>query len=145
MFIYGTQYQSDIVFINDIREALFATVYRDANGIASLRDIITRYIECNNIEFSYADCAFMIKIKKTAMRRMKEFYHTPNFYYRLISKIFYDLITSNEYIILDALRKVGYINPDPKLLLDDALKNPKNLANLCNVTCISDNILIIKL
>ena len=68
-----------------------------------------------------------------------------NFYYRLISKIFYDLITSNEYIILDALRKVGYINPDPKLLLDDALKNPKNLANLCNVTCISDNILIIKL
>lgn len=143
MFIYGTQYQIDIGYINDIREALFSTVYRDANGIANLKDIITRYIECNNIEFSYTDCSFIIKIKKTAMRRIKDFFHTPNFYYRLISKIFYDLIISNEYVILDALGKVGY--KDPKMVLNDALQNTKNLANLCNVTCISDNILIIKL
>lgn len=144
MFIGNNQYQTDLGTINHIRCILFSNFYNDPNKIESLKEIISRNIECLGIEFSPAEFAFTIRIKKTAMRKLKGFDHNPNYYYQTVSKIFSEFISAHEYNILMGL-KITHPDNDPHQMLQYIYNNRSIMANLCYVTCISDNTLVIKL
>ena len=144
MFIENTQYQVDLATVNNIRYILCTNIYCNPTTIASLEEIIRRNIDCLGIEFSTENFSFMVKIKKTAMRKIKGFNHTPNFYYQTISKIFTEFISTYEQNILQAI-KIKHPDVDPYQMLQYVYNNQAIMANLCHVTCISDNTIIIKL
>lgn len=145
MFIGGNQYQTNLVDVNSVRYLLCTNFYSNPNMIASLEEIIRRNIECLGIEFSAADFSYIVKIKKTAMRKFRGFDHNPSYYYQaIIPKIFKEYISTHEQFVLQALR---HAHPDknPYQVLQYIYSNEVIMANLCHVTCISDNTLVIKL
>lgn len=145
MFIGSTQYQTNLVDVNTMRYLLCTNFYCDPNMIANLKEIICRNIECLGIEFSITDYSYIVKIKKTVMRKLKGFDHNPSYYYQtIIPKIFKEYISTHEHIILQALRNM-YPDKDPYQVLRHIYSNEAIMANLCHVTCISDNTLVIKL
>ena len=142
MFIDNKPYPSNLTDVDNMRYILNNTLYKDTNAIESLKQIITRYIDCLGIEFSPVNFTFTIKIKKTAMRKMSGFKHMSDYYYQTIPNIFREFISSHEQNVLQGLRT---IYPDPYSALQYYYNNISILANLCHLTCISDNIVIIKL
>ena len=145
MFINNIQYPTDMMkYVNCIREILFSTLYRDIAAIKNLENIICKYIDCSNIEFSYSDFSFRIKIKRTSMSRFKlfRFEHNPNFYYKLVPYIFSEFLHDNEYMLISELEKIGTQNPRELL---SSIYNSADMSNLCIITCISDNVLLFKL
>ena len=142
MFIEDKQYKIDLVDINNVRYLLFSNLYSNPVFIQNLSDIIARHIDCLSIEYSPTTYTFTVKIKKTSMRKLHRFYHDPSFYYQMIPGIFMEFIKGNEQIITKCLRE-RYDNPE--YVIAQLYTNPYNLANLCQVSCIADNILVIKL
>lgn len=142
MIIDNVKYPTDMVDIHNIRYLLFKNLYGNGAFIMSLTDIIARNIECLGIDYSASTYTFTIKIKKTAMRKIYGFEHNPNFYYQIISNIFKEFIQQNELAVRMALAEKYY---NPKEILDNLYVNYLNMANLCHVSCIADNILVIKL
>lgn len=145
MFIGSNQYQTNLVDVNSVRYLLCTNFYCKHNMIDSLKEIICRNIECLGVEFSVVDYSFIIKIKKTAMRRLRGFDHNPSYYYQtIIPKIFKEYISTYEQVVLQALRH-AHPDKDPYQVLQYIYSNEAIMANLCHVTCISDNTLVIKL
>lgn len=142
MFIENKQYKTDLVDIHNLRYLLFSHLYSNPAFIQNLTDIISRNIECLSVEYSPSKYMFTIKIKKTSMRKFHGFDHNPNFYYQLIPNIFLEFIKTNEQIILECLRE-RYDNPID--IINQLYANPYILSNICQVSCIADNILVIKL
>lgn len=138
----NTQYQNDIIDINKIRYILFENFYSNFDYIKVLTDIISRYIECLSIDYSTTTFTYTIKIKKTAMRRLHGFVHDPIFYHSKVADIFREFIHANEYEISLVMMKQY---EEPLKVLNYIYNNPVLLANLCHVSCIADNILVIKL
>ena len=144
MFVNTTQYDTPIMIdINKIRYILITNFYNDPSYIYSIKEIITKYIECNNIEFSLLDYAFNVKIKKTAMRKNRDFRHNPEFYYPIVSNIFMEFLSNNRQAIINALYPI--YGDRSSIVLDIICCNHGVIANLCYLTCISDNLVIIKL
>lgn len=142
MIIDNRSYPTDLVDVNNVRYLLFTNLYSDANALAGLAEIISKHIECLSIDYNASTYTFTIKIKKTAMRRLHGFKHDPNFYYQAIPDIFFDFITANQEKVLKALA-CTYANPTE--VLNSIYVNKFIMANLCHVSCISDNIIVIKL
>lgn len=144
MFVNTTLYRTELlVDTNNIRYALITNLYSNPLYIDSIKEIISRYIECNNIEFNPLDYTFNVKIKKTAMRKNREFRHNPEFYYPIMSNIFMEFISNNSQAIIDSLYPMYGDNANA--VLNAICNNHSVIANLCYLTCISDNIVIIKL
>ena len=142
MFIDDKKYQTNLADINSLRYLLFTNFYNNMSYIQNLTEIISKNIECLGIDYSAFEYSFTIKIKKTAMRRMHLFKHKPDFYYQIIPAIFNEFIKNNEQEVLKAL-STRYDNP--YRVLQYLYETPGFLANLCHLTCIDDNIIIIKL
>lgn len=144
MFVNTTQYDTPIMIdINKIRYILITNFYNEPSYIYSIKEIIARYIECNNIEFNLLDYSFNVKIKKTAMRKNREFRHNPEFYYPIVSNIFMEFLSNNRQAIINALYPI--YGDRSSIVLDIICCNHGVIANLCYLTCISDNLVIIKL
>lgn len=143
MFINNKHYQTDLVDINKIRYLLFTNFYSNANYIVSLTEIINNNIECIGIDYSSMDYTFTIKIKKTAMRKSYHgFRHNPNFYYHnTISNIFRQFLKTHENEVIRIL-STEFENPNYVL---ESIYNNDIMTNLCHITCISDNIIMMKL
>lgn len=145
MFIGSTQYQTNLVDVNTVRYLLCTNFYCKHDMIASLKEIIYRNIDCLGIEFSVVDYSYIVKIKKTAMRKFKGFDHNPSYYYQaIIPKIFKEYLSTHEQAVIQALRH-AHPDKDPYQVLQYIYSNEAIMANLCHVTCISDNTLVIKL
>mgnify|MGYP003299239855 CR=1 FL=1 len=142
MRIEKTNYETSLVDINNIRYLLFRNLYGNTAFIQSLTEIITRNIDCLGIDYSASEYTFTIRIKKTTMRKMYGFYHDPNFYYSIIPNIFKEFIETHEPIIISILREKY---ADPFNIIQKLYMDHYTLSNLCHVSCISDNILVIKL
>lgn len=142
MIIDKHSYETDLTLVNEIRYILFTKVYNDITSIKSLTDVISHSIDCLSIEYDHMSYTFTIKIKKTSMRKIHGFNHNPNFYYAVVSDIFKLFLDMNENTIVDAL-SVKFT--DPIAIFVNLLHSPSKLSNLCHVSCISDNIIVIKL
>lgn len=143
MFINDKSYSTNLPDTHSIRYILFLKYYNTVY-IEKLKEIISKYIDCLSIDYDSYKYSFIVKIKKTSMRKLHgpRFTHQPTSYYPIISEIFFNFI--NE--IKDGLKnELMTLNQDPlivdRLLTSDGTK----LNNLCHITCISDNILIINL
>lgn len=145
MFIGSTQYQTNLVDVNTVRYLLCTNFYCNHSMIDSLKEIIYRNIDCLGIEFSVLDYSYTVKIKKTAMRKLNGFDHTPSYYYQtIIPRIFKEYLSTHEQAVIQAIRH-AHPDKDPHRVLQYIYTNEAIMANLCHVTCISDNTLVIKL
>lgn len=142
MFFDDRQFSTDLVQVNDVRYVLFTKLYSNMDCIQQLSNIISERIDCLGIEYNPNTFSFVIKIKKTAMRKNFKFSNQPTFYYGLIPDIFMMFIKNNEQAVLDGLKE-NY--EDPNSVLAYIYSNPGIMGNLCHVSCISDNIVVFKL
>lgn len=138
MIIGDKLYSSDLAGSNQLRYFLFTNLYSDRSYIESLSNIIAKHIDCLSIEYSEESYSFTIKIKKTAMRKFPGFEHDPNFYYQKIKDIFDEFIHTHEAAISNLL--FGN-NCGDLYQVVSSLYYPL----LCHLSCIFDNIIIIKL
>lgn len=128
--------------ISSLRQLFFSKFYNDSNYILELLEIIRNIFDPISIEFDGTKYAYYIKIKKTSMRKLKGFAHVPEFYYtNFINKIISAFICNHMSDITRSLTNIS----DPNYFMVRLLNDAYAMASLCNVTCISDNILIIKL
>lgn len=143
MFIDKVNYQTNLIDIQNIRYLLFTNLYGNEAFINSLTGIITKHIDCLNVNYSATDFTYTIKIKKTAMRKNHGFDHNPRYYYQIIPNIFREFFQINQTAILSVLSQ-KYANAQ-EIINSLITSNFYCLANLCQISCIDDNILIIKL
>lgn len=145
MFINNKDYRTDMVDIQSLRYLLFLNLYGSEVIIESLSNIISKHIDCLNIEYCPSSYTFTIKIKKTAMRKYHGFDHDPKYYYTIIPSIFKEFIQTNANYVSKALEAKYPIREIP-LIMDKLINSDYYcLANMCHISCIADNILIMKL
>lgn len=129
------------------RTVLFEKFYSNPYYIDSLIQSILKYIDCNTIEFDENNFQFNIKIKKTTMRSKKVIKTNNSIYYRdLLINIFYDFISKHKNEIIRSLRdKSLYDDENEYQAAYNLASDMFSLSNICNISCYSDNIVIIKL
>lgn len=146
MNVNNKQYDINLTSINTLRYLLFTNFYSDRNYIDQMLNIIQTNIECLDINFDPQFFTVTVKIKKTAMRKMPKFKHEPNYYYMPIQNIFKQFIQANEVLVRAYLsRTLGDDMTAAQSYLNYLYATPSILANLCHVSCMADNILVIKL
>ena len=124
-------------FVSYLRHDLNHHLYGNQLIILDLMDIIRTTIDPVSIEFDVATYSFFIKIKKTNMKKNKGFTNIPEFYYgNFIIPVFLEFIQTHYNDIVN-LR-------DP-FMTDMVISNPSALINICHVTCLSDNMVVVKL
>lgn len=145
MFINNKQYNVDLTNINKLKYVISVAICNSPEMIDQLMSIIKKYIEYLDISFDLSAFAIIVKIKKTAMRKMYKFKHEPSYYYDFTRKIFLEFIQQNEQLILNRLATLDSNNDyvKAKEYLNYVYGSPSILANICHVTCIGDNVLII--
>ena len=146
MNVNNKQYDINLTSINTLHYLLFTNFYSDRNYIDQMLNIIQANIECLDINFDPQFFTVTVKIKKTAMRKMPKFKHEPNYYYMPIQNIFKQFIQANEVLVRTYLsRTLGDDMTAAQSYLNYLYATPSILANLCHVSCMADNILVIKL
>lgn len=146
MNVNNKQYDINLTSINTLHYLLFTNFYSDRNYIDQMLNIIRANIECLDINFDPQFFTVTVKIKKTAMRKIPKFKHEPNYYYMPIQNIFKQFIQANEVLVRAYLsRTLGDDMTAAQSYLNYLYATPSILANLCHVSCMADNILVIKL
>ena len=124
-FYFANNEQSGIIeSIKYLRVALYH-LYKDTTCIFELQKYITSYIDCNSIDYNPDTFEIGLRIKKTSMKKIKDFAHKPEFYYNILINAFYDFIQAN----------IG----------DIILSNKNYMSMIFNIVCINDNMIYIKL
>lgn len=136
--IYCTD--DDMKIANHLRYWLH-TNYYNADSIKSLIDILTKYIDCLDASYDTIDKVILIKIKKTSMKKRHGFRHEPTYYYPIMCQVFKEFLmnVSPSYLNQLIVDLGVYTN------IDTIIGDFCILTNLCFVSCISDNIISIKL
>lgn len=146
MYVANQQYTVDLSCVNKIRYLLFPILYSRQDCIETLKNIIFNNLECLSVDYIFNEYTFIIKIKKTAMRKLnkKSFAEDPRYYFTVVGNIFTEFINTYQNDIINSIKNYHY-SVDESVLMYSILKDPKLMANLCHITCISDNTLCIKL
>lgn len=143
MYIENKNYNTDLLDVYTIRHILFTEFYNNKSYIDELSNIIRHNIELINIDYDELNYSFTIRIKKTTMRKIQGFKQDSTFYYQIIPNIFYSFIKNHENDIINVLENRGCT--DPAKIINELYNNKSIMNALCFITCISDNIIIIKL
>ena len=108
---------------------------------------ISKYIDCNTIEFDEYNFQFNIKIKKTAMKARKAIPCNDSVYYRgILTNIFYDFVSKHKSEIIKSLKDKNLYETEEQYQAAYNLGTDMfNLSTIGNISCYSDNIVIIKL
>lgn len=148
MFINDNNYiTQDLGIVNSIRPLIFKHIYNDEKCLNTLINIIPNYIECLNVDYDRSFYTITIKIKKTGLRKTygKNFYHHPDFYYQFIPDIFMDFLVNDINVRTKLISALSEVYPSPYDRLNDLIRCKQLFVNLCQVLCLSDNIVVIKL
>lgn len=97
--------------------------------INTLIDIINKYISTMDVSYSTSDFTITVKIKKTAMKKYPNFSHNVMYYYGIFNTIFREFVDGLE---------LYYDNSIPPI-------DSGEISGLYNLTCVSDNIIIVHL
>lgn len=127
---------SDMAYLRNVLHFL----YNSSNYFEEIKSYLSNCIDCNSIIYYPASFAIQFKIKKTSMKKIKNFVHTPEFYYNTFINAFYTFIDNNRNTIYNLLKKVN-----KEYILDKVDSNKLLLYNICNITCIDDDIIFITL
>lgn len=124
-------------FVSQLRCTLNHHFYVNQTILLDLMEVMRSTIDPVSIEFDSMSFSFIVKIKKTNMKKNKGFNNTPEYYYNnFIIPVFQKFIYSH---YADIIR-----HTDPNML-NNVFANPSVLLNICHVTCLSDNVFVIKL
>lgn len=151
MFVFNTYYNvvNDLSIIQSVRNCLFNFIYNDINNINYLQNCIGRYIDCIDIRYDPQRFSFILKIKKTSMKKHNKFKQNSEFYYTLVQNAYLDFFREKKNDIVRAfflgLSNSNQIISGEGVYNDLLLIRPNILWNLFHVSCIADNIVEIKL
>lgn len=94
---------------------------------------------------------YVVKIKKTSIRKMPNYRPEASFYYNILGDIVRNLLAMHKTLVLTCfsteIDKIASLYPNefiirvPYLLYDDIMLNHIVLSNLMNIQCVSDNII----
>ena len=143
MFIDNRVYYSTDTIMkiaNEIRYWLHTSVYSDSSYIKEIVDLISKYVDCLDASYDFINKSITIKIKKTSMKKRHGFRHEPTYYYPIMCQVFRDLFLSHPSLLDNYTFGHTYMNNSNCIVNDNCV-----LTNLCFVSCISDNIISIKL
>lgn len=145
MYINDKSYgdREDLITISSFRYLLNTSIYNQIDAINDLSMIIGGYIDCLTMDYNNMNRVFTIKIKKTSMKKMYSFQHNTAFYYNIIPSIFKDFLNKEKDSIIALLRTT--CNNPIQTFNNIISKDNIILSGLCEVTCVSDNIIFIKL
>ena len=124
--------------ISEFRVSMHKCLYNDPDCINTLDNIIKNHLEVLSVEFDQAQKYFVIKIKKTSMKKNQNFAHSTNYYYNIFNNIFSEFISTYS----------NRINQERKGLGNYMLSNVVSLGTtnlLYGLTVLSDNIIILYL
>lgn len=127
-------------------------IYINNNFIEILRNSICRQFEVSSIVFTYESMRFELKIKKTNIKKEKNYSHTAGFYYDKIDAAFREFFSTKE-IVLEIERNIEDIE-DPfeyniirgifeKIMMNSSDFNPTPL--VYSLTPVLDNIIFINI
>ena len=148
MYINNVAYETPTLHPSlSTRVVLFEKFYSNMYYINSLMESISKYIDCNTIEFDEYNFQFNIKIKKTAMKARKAIPTNDSVYYRgILNNIFFDFISKHKNEIIKCLKEKCLYETEEQYQMAYALSTDMfSLSNIGSVSCYSDNIVIIKL
>lgn len=148
MYINNVVYETPTLHPSlSTRVVLFEKFYSNMYYINSLMESISKYIDCNTIEFDEHNFQFNIKIKKTAMKARKAIPTNDSIYYRgILANIFYDFISKHKNEIIKSLKDKNLYKTEEQYQLAYSLSTDLfSLSTIGSITCYSDNIVIIKL
>lgn len=146
MIISNYNYNSGLKEINNIRYILHSKFYSNEKYIDELKKIIENNIDCLSIDFAPANYSFTIKIKKTSMKKNSSFKNNPEYYYHdIIRSIFKVFLYENRIDISKYMSSsIMMSNSESSALIANIINSPM-LSNLCKISCISDNVIILYL
>ena len=130
-----------------LRTILFQYFYPRNDVISILTGIIAKNIECINIEYDSYSYTFTLKVKKTEMKKPSRprFVHCPVYYNKYISSIYHEFLSAISGELSQLFSAMRKTDPTDDMNVSKFLAEPESLCNLCIVTCMSDNIVMIKL
>jgi hypothetical protein len=96
--------------------------------------LITSKIDCSDIKFDYMRYEITFTIQKSTMRRVKGYEAKATYYYEVMKSVFWDFFKKYPEIVNNINRYTGIYLTDPSVL-----------DNICQVQCIGDKVVVIKL
>lgn len=127
----------------EFRLFLHRYFYSNQDFINDLLDMITSTdIVFSTTDYSPQTRSITIKIKKSVVKKDKNFVPNSTFYYPLFNNIFEILFKKNLHSIYSIAKECGYI--DINNLLNETYINSM-IPGLYSITCISDNAIVLYL
>lgn len=136
--IFNKGVDLEILNTTELRLLLHKYFYNNINDINELMSIINGAIDTLSIDYNDESKSIAIKIKKTSMKRNSNFTHNTDYYYPIFNEIFRQFFANNLRGIIEAAKTDHYNT--------DTLYNYISLIpGIYNITCMSDNIVILYL
>ena len=132
----GPEYMSNLT---NLRLLYHQYVYNDNANIELLKSIIMQNIDTLSCDYDQEKNTISIRIKKTSMKKNSDFEHSTIYYYYIFNNIFRHYLMNTMCIIDPILKDTEYGS------INNILENALNVNTMYNLTCMSDNIIMIYL
>ena len=136
MYVNGISYPTNLVMYQSLRDYMILNVYCRQDCVQDIMNLIANKIDCLDINFDSMRYEININIKKTTMRRAKGYKASSMYYYGIINSVFRDFFEIHPEFKAAAQACTGI-----DLLNFDESK----FDNICQIHCIGDKAVIIKL
>ena len=117
-------------------------IYSNKNMIDNLKDIIINEIPCITINYDEIQKSFILKIKKSSLKKIKGYNHETLFYKMVVNNVMQKFLTLNKNIIYN---KMISIYGDQSQNLYNFIDSEDMAASLCRIECYNDNFIKITL
>ena len=140
MYINGLGYtiSTTLKLYQSIRDYMVYNIYSRMEYVNEIMNIIGSKIDCLDISFDSMRYEINISIKKTTMRRAKGYKASSMYYYGVINSVFKEFLNNHPEIFVQIKECVN--GCDNINTADDC-----NYDNICQVYCIGDKAVNIKL
>lgn len=128
-----------ILDITELR-LLLHTYFYNTQYIGDLVSLIMNTNIASNIyNYDANSRSITIKIKKTVLKKMNNYTHTPDFYYGIFNNVFKIFLMNNSSALCNIAKNHGYEHCITNEFIDNCV------LGLYTITCLSDNIIVLYL
>lgn len=128
-------YTANLKYYQNIRDYMVLNMYPRPGVVDEIINLISSKIDCLDISFDSMRYEINIAIKKTTMRRAKGYKASTMYYYGIMNSVFRDFFTNHPEYFTHMKLNVNGIGEDSII----------NFDNICQVNCIGDKYVTIKL
>lgn len=134
MYVNNSNYSVNLKMYHSLRDYMIFNIYPREEMIKEIISLIESKIDCLGISFDTMRYEINISIKKTTMRRAKGYKASSMYYYGVMNSVFKDFFTNHPEII----NKVN-------MYVQDNINNFNAFNNICQIVCIGDRSVTVKL